>query len=1119
MKLHPLLVSALVLVVFPVRADLKPVVQMTGRVTLSVDAEGNNNAGGGQLRVNKPVGSTVQAAYLMAATHSVNQRSVLNNGDIRLAGVPVNWNRTEFNNAGNDLTFFHNAFADVTSIVRPILDAASPGITLLTVTETNTIDVDGTILVVVFDDPSLTSNRSIILLFGGQNTSGDQWSVRLAAPVPNDPNFSAIMGLGISFGCQPDFQCASLQQSYIDVNDFRLTTSAGGQDDGASFNGALITVGGIGDSITNPPPFVSNTGFRTDDELYDLRPFLRVGDTSIRVNTLNPSDDDNILFAYFEFSNPAGILPFVTPPSNTRLLLGTLDPALPTIVLTHGLQPLGTSIQELWTGDGSQQAVTLIRNSLAGKPANIVQYVWQEGFQPHCPLLGFNTSIPSQSGYITAYQNAGDAGRRLAHELIRGLGSDYNKPIHFVGHSLGSVVNTHAAFAFLNEALSVTEAQFTALDAPNRIPNGSCLGLPMSDPVHGVSPNFFASNLPVGRAGLTLFLDNYYSPNPTGAGASMNGPFVNRRLDDPNDVGDILFQTESFFGIDNNHSGVQQWYRWTMSPTDPVPSTSGVCNGNQFAITWRLLHPLISAGLVPCERGWHWSLLKNKNSFPGADGNPLQVSAPVVLPLTQSSTFGCIFLASANLTRITCSESSSPFFQAQVNIPSDADYLSFDFKFTSSGDRDFAAILLDDMPIWILSEASAPTGKVLRSGAIPVSGLRGNRTLTVALYGVNQPNFSFEIENFTTSSVTVLNPAPLIATLAPASTLVGSSNLTLTVTGSGFLNGAVIQWNGSPRTTQFVSSTQLTADIPSLDFANAGIVSVTAVNPSPTVGPSAAGTFTVNNPVPALASLSATSALAASGATTLTVIGSGFVSGSAGSAVRWNGAARPTTFVSGTQLMVSIPAADLTAAGAAQVTVLNPGPGGGTSAALTFSVMDFALAASPNAATVRAGQSASYTLTVNPQGGVPFSNPVSSFQCAGLPSLASCSFSPATVTPSANSATVTLTVTTTAASLAPPTPKWLPPARTFPLFVLWLLVAMAFASVFLDSQKRKMQMYWRSAALVLIIGLQISCGGGSASPPPPPTTRPGTPAGNSTIAVTATSGSLQHSVNVTLTVQ
>ncbi len=61
---------------------------------------------------------------------------------------------------------------------------------------------------------------------------------------------------------------------------------------------------------------------------------------------------------------------------------------------------------------------------------------------------------------------------------------------------------------------------------------------------------------------------------------------------------------------------------------------------------------------------------------------------------------------------------------------------------------------------------------------------------------------------------------------------------------------------------------------------------------------------------------------------TLTVNGTGFVSDSV---VKWNGNRRTTHFVSGSQLTATIPLTDIGHAQTASITVLNPGPGGGTS--------------------------------------------------------------------------------------------------------------------------------------------------------------------------------------------
>ncbi len=91
----------------------------------------------------------------------------------------------------------------------------------------------------------------------------------------------------------------------------------------------------------------------------------------------------------------------------------------------------------------------------------------------------------------------------------------------------------------------------------------------------------------------------------------------------------------------------------------------------------------------------------------------------------------------------------------------------------------------------------------------------------------------------------------------------------------------------------------------------------------------------VMNPRPAITSLVPGSVLAGSGAFTLTVNGTNFVTTSV---VNWSGAARPTTYVSPTQLTATITAAQVFKAGTYKVTVTNPAPGGGTTAFSNFVV-------------------------------------------------------------------------------------------------------------------------------------------------------------------------------------
>ena len=66
------------------------------------------------------------------------------------------------------------------------------------------------------------------------------------------------------------------------------------------------------------------------------------------------------------------------------------------------------------------------------------------------------------------------------------------------------------------------------------------------------------------------------------------------------------------------------------------------------------------------------------------------------------------------------------------------------------------------------------------------------------------------------------NPTPTLTALSPSTRGVGGGAFTLTLTGSNFVQGSVVRWNGQDRQTTFISATQLTAAIPASDLATAG---------------------------------------------------------------------------------------------------------------------------------------------------------------------------------------------------------------------------------------------------------------------------------------------------------
>jgi hypothetical protein len=170
----------------------------------------------------------------------------------------------------------------------------------------------------------------------------------------------------------------------------------------------------------------------------------------------------------------------------------------------------------------------------------------------------------------------------------------------------------------------------------------------------------------------------------------------------------------------------------------------------------------------------------------------------------------------------------------------------------------------------------------------------------------------------------------------------------MTLTGTNFVSNSVVDWNGAPQPTTFVSATTLTATISAADVQFANAASVIVVNPAPGGGTSNAIIFEITTPVAALTSLVPNSAIAGGPAFTLTVNGSNFLNTAV---VQWNGANLVTTFVSATQLTAAVPATDIASVGTASVVVFNPvnagganairrqgGPAGTFSNALTFTI-------------------------------------------------------------------------------------------------------------------------------------------------------------------------------------
>ena len=83
---------------------------------------------------------------------------------------------------------------------------------------------------------------------------------------------------------------------------------------------------------------------------------------------------------------------------------------------------------------------------------------------------------------------------------------------------------------------------------------------------------------------------------------------------------------------------------------------------------------------------------------------------------------------------------------------------------------------------------------------------------------------------------TVENPRPQITSLSEWNTDAGGPGFVLSLFGSGFVPNSSVLWEGSPRTTTYVSGSELRASITAADIASEGEIQLTVSNPPPAGG-------------------------------------------------------------------------------------------------------------------------------------------------------------------------------------------------------------------------------------------------------------------------------------------
>jgi sugar lactone lactonase YvrE len=221
-----------------------------------------------------------------------------------------------------------------------------------------------------------------------------------------------------------------------------------------------------------------------------------------------------------------------------------------------------------------------------------------------------------------------------------------------------------------------------------------------------------------------------------------------------------------------------------------------------------------------------------------------------------------------------------------------------------------------------------PSEQGLMVFIVPKAKLSPGTTYTLTLTSGVKDTAGNPLTAFTSRFTTVA--APAITDVTPNHGPEGSA---ITITGQNFDPSAptrnVVKIKGVAAFVTSATATKLETSVPLNAPIGAGTLEVT------TSGGTVATSFTVENPVPTLVRLTPDSLIAGSGAFTLTLSGENFIPASS---VSFGSTVLATTFVSGTQLQANLPATAVATAGIFLVTVTNPAPGGGSSAAVSFTV-------------------------------------------------------------------------------------------------------------------------------------------------------------------------------------
>jgi hypothetical protein len=406
-------------------------------------------------------------------------------------------------------------------------------------------------------------------------------------------------------------------------------------------------------------------------------------------------------------------------------------PAIPldgrTVVFCHGLEPTGLTSEQLWSCVRDPGLGLFCDESKVTHPVDELLPLASHGFNIHGLQFTWSGAFQGLLNYPAARSLVGSSAMQLAAALERRLPAGYQGPIQFVGHSLGSAVCALAAKRVLELRPNIRDLQLTTLDRPDHVEK---LGLHANQ---GFGPEWtagvFADST---RPGLNLAIDNYWSSTGTGVGDSTScvpgvKTYNHEPLLHPGGLADRYFSTES--GAD--HSGVNQWYRWTMDANRiaQLRGDPAVCLGAAPDLSGNL-----DASLNPCAAGWNYSIVRGSSVPQTHACDPIVVTNPSLAGWCASAggvSTPCQNLVNPALGDAGLEGSGEKASQITVNVPAYARALTFDMTVSRPSSSSAVVVLLDTYPLWLGSLGPFVPNTPAEIGPIPIEGLTGQRRLSV----------------------------------------------------------------------------------------------------------------------------------------------------------------------------------------------------------------------------------------------------------------------------------------------------------------------------------------------------------------------------------------------------